>query len=240
MLEETIENHSAEESPENIDWEARATEAEAANVKLTNEARSNSGRARAERTDEMLAMVRDGADQTAALTKTVNAFAVRTARGETEELPADLAKINAEAVNTRAITQYETGYSRLEVNFLEAFRDEDGKTTADVDSPEVVALTDKWTTARGKKDLMALSDLVTDAHKLVRRLDRVKAKTTTESAREEEKTVAKVEKAKAGVNNLSIAKPAMGSGTGMSWDQAQKITNVNDISAEDYAKLVAG
>lgn len=239
--EQNIEETSADETSteESIDWKARAEEAEASNTKLVNENKSLSGRARAERIDELVTMVRDGTDQTAALTKTVNAFAVRTARGETEEIPGDLARINAESADARAITQYETGYSRLEANLFEAFRDDDGAITVDVDSPDVVTLTGKWTAAKGKRDLMALSDLVTDAHKLVRRLERVKATASTETAREEEKTIAKATSAKAGVNNLSIEKPAAGSGSGMSWDQMQKATNIIDVSAEDYFKRVA-
>lgn len=237
--ETTAEETSAEESTEEINWQERAEAAEASAAKLTNENKSLSGRARAERIDELVSMVRDGADQTAALTKTVNAFAVRTARGETEEIPGDLAKINAESADVRAVTQYETGYSRLEANLMEAFRDEAGEITVDVDSPDVVALTGKWTAAKGKRDLMALSDLVTDAHKLVQRLESVKSTASTETAREEEKSTAKAEKAKAGVNNLSIPGPAAASGSGKSWDQMQKTENISDVSADDYFKAVA-
>ncbi len=241
--EETTDSSAEESTEETVDWEAKATELEASNTKLVNENKSLSGRARAERIEELVSSGRDTADQVAALTKTVNTFAMRTARGETEELPGDLAKINAESANARAITQYETGYSRLEANLFEAFRDDDGNITVDVDSPEVVALTEKWTAAKGMTDknaaLMALSDLVTDAHKLVRRLERVKSAESTETAREEEKSTAKAEKAKAGVNNLSIPGPAAGSGSGKSWDQIQKADKASDVSDADYFKAVA-
>lgn len=241
MPDEETTTPSAEESTEEtVDWEAKATELEVSNTKLVNENKSLSGRARAERIDELVSMVRDGADQTAALTKTVNAFAVRTARGETEELPGDLAKINAESADARAITQYETGYSRLEANLFEAFRDEDGVIPEGIaDNSEVVSLTTKWTAAKGKRDLMALSDLVTDAHKLVRRLDRAKASASTETAREEEKSTAKAEKARAGVNNLNIPGPKSGSSGNKSWEQIQKADKVSDVSADDYFKAVA-
>ena len=79
----------------------------------------------------------------------------------------------------------------------------------------------------------------TGAIKLVRTLDRAKATASTETAREEEKSTAKADAAKAGVHNLSIDKPAAGTGSGMSWDQMQKATNVNDVSADDYFKRVA-
>ena len=123
---------------------------------------------------------------------------------------------------------------------FEAFRDEDGVIPEGlVDSDEVQALTTKWTAAKGRRDLMLLSDLVTDAHKLVRKLDRERASASTETARKEEQTTAKAEKAKAGVNNLSIPGPGAASGSAMSWEQMQKAENVNDIRAEDYFKLVA-
>ncbi len=250
MPEETaIEETSAEETSteEQVDWQARAEQAEASNTKLVNENKSLSGRAKAERTDELISMVREGADETAALSKMVHAFAVRTAKGETEEIAGDLVKLSSEAEQARQVTQYENGYDQIEASLFDAFRetDEDGEPipggaiVVDVDSPEVKALTDKWTASKGKRDLLALVKIVNDAHKLVKRLNREKATVSTEIAREEEKSTAKAEKAKAGVNNLSIPGPAAGSGTGKSWDQILKTTNPNDTSDADYFKAVA-
>ncbi len=244
----TTETPAEESTEEQVDWKARAEEAEASNTKLVNENKSLTGRARAERTDELISIVRENADETAALTKTVNAFAVRTARGETEELPGDLAKIHSEAEQARVKTQFENGYAQLEANLFDAFRETDengdvipgGALTVDTDDPGVLAITTKWTAAKGKQDFLTLVNLINDAHKYVKRRDRITSRTETTAAREEEKATAKTASAKAGVNNLSIPGPSAGSGTGMSWDQAQNITNVKDISKEDYEKLVAG
>ena len=53
------------------------------------------------------------------------------------------------------------------------------------------------------------------------------------------KAMAKAEKVKAGVNNLSITGPKAGSGMGKSWDQILKAENASDVSDEDYFKAVA-
>ena len=120
---------------------------------------------------------------------------------------------------------------------MEAFKDEDGNITVDIENAEVIALTDTWTKAKGAKDLMALSDIVTDAHKLVRRLEKVKTVKAVAQDEAEEAKVAKGDKAKA--NSLNIPSPAKGGSGSMSWEQMQKIKTVGDASADDYFKAVA-
>jgi hypothetical protein len=216
-----------------VDWEARAKELTEANAKLANENKTLAGRTRADRLDEIAEMIRDGQDETVALRRSVNAVGVRTASGETDELADDLLKIDQSTATQQAGRQYERGYAKAESDLFNALREEDddgnpvtgGKIVVDTDSPEVVALTTKWTSAKTARDLTALRDLVTDAHKLRRRMDRLAASKAADDTEEAQKG----KDAKNGIHNLSLTNPATGGEKKMSRAQIEKSTDVDAV-----------
>jgi hypothetical protein len=162
-----------------------------------------------------------------------NALISRTATGETDALTDDLAAIDQESATTRAGRALEQGRADMAAQLEEILRDEDGNLLVDADSDEFATLRESW---RGAKTIGDMSEVVIDATKIVRKIERAKLK----QAREEEQKASKARETKAGVHDLSAGSPATGSGSGMSWDQAQKIKNISEISAADYERLIAG
>lgn len=231
-----------------IDWEAKAKELEQANVKLTNDNKSMSGRVRADRIDELFSMVQQGEDRSVALQKTVAAIGAATASGETDGLAENMLEIDKASAQTKAARIWQDGYTRVYENLFSAFSEVDsdgnaikgGKIVVDIDVPEVKALTDKWTAAQEAHDLLGLNELAIEAHMLRRRIDRAKDAATAEEEVEAEKTSAKTREKKAGVNNNSFGKPSAGSGTGKSREEIEKSTNANDISDKEYEDYLAG
>lgn len=236
--------NSDDSEDKELDYKALYEKGQQDITKLTNDVKSLSGRARADRMDELFELIHDGQDETAALRRSVNAVGVRTASGETEALADDLLKIDQSTSTQQASVRYERGYAKAEADLFDALREEDedgnpvpgGKVVVDTESPEVVALTTKWTSAKTAKDLTALRDLVTDAHKLRRRLDRLAASKAADDAEE----VGKAKDAKNGVHNLSLPSPVTGGNKKMSRAQIEKTTDVKQISDEAYADFIAG
>jgi len=227
---------NAETEEQEVDWKVKFEESEAANLKLNNDNKSLLGRLRQPPAND--AIGREILDELGGQRKRLNAFFDRTASGETDELPADLVKLDAESDLTRAARQYEQGFVRMETQLEDALKDEDGALIVDIESPEVAELIKSWTAARNNKNLLDLSDVVTDANKLARKIEREKLKKAAEDAQGEEKEAGKAREKKAGMNNLSIDGPKTGSNKGMSWDKAQQITNIGDMTDDQYLESV--
>lgn len=231
---------AADTQDDTVDWKAKAEELAVTNLKLENDNKAMSGRARVARDQERDAIQNNILDTLDGLSKRVGALGARSASGELEELKGDMAAIDRESAQARSLRQWDDGYKHVEGQLMEALQDDEGNLVIDVNSEDVTALTQKWKTAVTDKDLLALSDVVTDANKLARRIERTKATEQTDKVRDEERKAKEASDKLAGIHDLGVGAPAAGSGSGMSWTQAQKIQKVEDISDEDYAKLVAG
>lgn len=211
------------------DWKARYEEAEAGRLKTENALKSERGRlAQAQ-------SMMDLKEDVGGIRARLDAFAKRTATGETESLPGDFSVLDhkeaAERAASKASADWLSGAAEAEISLAEALLDEDNNLLV---SEEVkVSLAAAWQEALQRQDVHELYKVVGRANKEARSAERAKVETEAAAAK-------KVSDTKHGVHDLSLPTPAGTGGGGKSWASAQKITSVDDISDADYEKLVAG
>ena len=109
-----------------------------------------------------------------------------------------------------------------------------------LDKEAIARLSALWQEAQKKNDLHGLYRVIGQAGKEARAVEKQKSQTDVTEAEETAKAAKKVSDAKNGVHDVSVGAPS-GVGSGVkSSVQTLAATNVNDISDEDYAALVAG
>jgi signal recognition particle GTPase len=217
------------EGSQEVDWKARAEAAESLSQKLEGDLRSERGR-RDQRMEEMV-------DDMGAFRAQLSALANRTASGETELLPGDFAKADQDLATKIATREWDNNFEEALQNLGEALTDDDGEVIV---SKEVIAsLNKEWQEAQTKQDPHALYRVVSKAGKEARSAIKQKADTDLTEADEAAKAAKKASDSKNGVHDLSVGTPSGSGGGPKSAAHVAKMTNVNDISDEDYAAYVA-
>ena len=237
-VEKTTDPNAQVEEP---DYKALLEQSKVDLLKAQNDNKSLLGRLRDPdpKLDEVL-------DTLSGQEKRLNALVTRTATGETEELTADMVKINADTDQARATRQFEQGWKGMEVQLEDALRGdpkEDGSLgdlAVDIESLEVKELVTSWNAAKAKGNLVDGSAVVGQARTLTAKVLREQRAKAAETATTEAETAQKAKDAKNGVHDLNAGTPRAGSGSGMSRQQIEEATDPNDISDDDYKKYVAG
>jgi len=237
MVEEQVVEQITEpsETTPEPDWKALATEAqtkvteaEAKVKKLENDLRGiQTGRARTSERDETLRSAlrasEEARDEAKVANETIKAFLI--AQGDNEGA-AKLEKQRTDAATRR--TQQTWAQSVQDTNNRVW---EIGKALG-VDPnkhPEFEEVGRLYDEAHKTGDITLLKDAVIAAQEARARIMAQPKAEETET--EETKAVVKPP--------TDLGKGAGGSRVGMTWTQAQKIKNINDLSDEDYEKLIA-
>jgi hypothetical protein len=220
------------EDSQEVDWKARAEAAESNSRKLENDLKSEQGRRT--RDQVLTELVENFGGMQAQLT----AIANRTASGETDYLPADFAEIDQKKAVATATRNWQGNYEEAERNLADAIMDDEDKVILDKEA--IARLSTQWQEAQKNGDVPGLYRVIGQAGKEARLAERQKAQANVTEVEETAKAAKKVSDTKHGNHDLAIGTPS-GAGSGLkSREQILSVTNVNDISKEDYEAYVAG
>lgn len=248
--EETQETQSSEAT---TDWRSKYEAAEAARTKVENDLKALRGlrmteAQREERMTAILEEIRRNADDTAEIKQTNAALIKALGNNTTEELPAEIEKLQGQSAQTRAARNFDLQYRSLWEDFQGAIQDTEGNPILDLEkAPELEEARKTWTAAYNGTGMSAEERLVMFAKGIAQANRATKTALRTRSAAESKKVKDDAQAATkkrlddAGVLDLDTGPEAGGGGGRVkSWAQAQKIKKMSDLSDADYEKLIAG
>lgn len=208
-------------------------------AKLQNDLRSREGQRRKQvDTDNQLAGIHD---ELSALRRVNQVYIQALQKGETDGLDTKIAEIDRDTGQSRASRVRQERYDRSVNHLLELVNDSDGSLLLTEEQSK--ELQTSWAKA-GKEamdsgDFSSLHDLTVEAGKTVLRNQRESSKKETDRIRKEAKEQSKKQLEAAGVHDMGTGPSATGGGI-TTWQQAQKIKRVEDLSDKEYEKLIAG
>ena len=229
---QSAESTEASGEPTLEDLQSRLEASEATNKKLENDLRSERGqRTRDQGFNELV-------EDVGGIKAQLAAIANRTASGETESLPADFAEIDQKKAATTATRNWQSNYDEAERNLADALMDDEENVLLDKEA--IARLSTQWQEAQKQFDLHGLYRVIGQAGKEARTVERQKSQANVTEAEETAKAAKKASDTKSGVHDLSVGAPS-GIGSGVkSRAQIESVTDVKDISKEDYEAYVAG
>lgn len=178
-------------SEEEVDWQAKAVEAEGRASKLESDLRSMQGR-RSRQVDQD-AVLHGLGDRLDAMEKSNSALVNALASGNTDDLPGELTQIQQQATQGRTEVAFQTGYQALWDELQETVKGDDGTSVLDPQTaPEFAAVRTRWNERTQARDLGGLAVLLSEANKIVRSTERVAHK----KALDDEKKARKAERKK--------------------------------------------
>lgn len=217
---EDSQEESQSTDPQEPDWKAVAEAAEADNAKLRNDLKAEHGR----RVKALAGQDRD--DDIAGLRAMITAVANRTASGETDALAGDIATLNQAAAQNQAIRTWAENEEEVMAALGEAIMDGDRALLAPEDIEDLKPVFKK---AAEERDVAAYWRAYAQAVRLSRTFTEGEAAAALKAQK-------KASDKKHGINDMSTGNGS-GGGTGMSWDQAQKSTDMKQIM-DNYEKLI--
>ena len=224
------------EAPTLASLQATLAEKEALIAKLGNDLKARDGQRRKQ--SEMDNWMQDLAEGQKAQSKLFGAYLDALQKGDTDALPAQIAKIEQESGISRGQRQRQARYEDSTAKLREVITGEaDAMLLTEAQGVEIQQ---SWLEA-GKQafasgDFTGLHDVIIEASKMVTRNEREARAKDQKEAKESTKKALE----KAGAFDLSIGGSASGGGRITSWAAAQKIKKVGDLSTSDYEKLVVG
>ena len=215
----------------------------AENRKLTNDLKSLRGlRMTESQREDRQAKIEENLDT---LGRQMSVLVKALGENTTEELPAEVAKIEWDAQQRGASRSFEAQCQALALDLQEAVQDSEGNAVLDMKtSPELAEARETWTKAYRDADagrithleyLALFAKVVSQANKAA------KAELRKRDRAEVEKTKKAPRKPDDEDQDLDLdAGPAASGGAGtMSWAQAQKIKKLSDLSDAAFEKLIA-
>ena len=179
----------------------------------------------------------DGPDMVAAMTE-MRAESARMRRQllEVSDIAEDQKKSGLDALDTEERQRAERSEFVTRSNRIaDRTFDRIEKSGVPADSPEIKAFVESWSSATKLSDREDIADQIEDYLATA-----VKERTKAEKEAEDKKETEKDQEQNRDENSLASGiKTSSGSGRSPSWDQAQKIKNVSDISDAEYKKLVS-
>ncbi len=203
-----------------VDYKAEYTRLLEENTKLQNDFKAQStGRMKQ---DERDARMQDILDEQKANRLAMKAIAEAMNKGDFQELPMQMATIEAETTQKQQFTQSEARATVFWQKLENAVKDEDGKPLLDLwKAPELEGVRKMWAAAYapGKTyDFPGMAEAVSDAVLATRKADRAHAAAAVKAAKDE----GKAKLAAADVNNLDT-----GPGAGMSGESYEVLQGVD-------------
>lgn len=199
------------ESTEEVDWKARAEQAETQLKKAQNDLNSRQGRDRTR--DEWQHQLADIGDRIGAMEAANQAVIRAFSTGDTDALPSELSTITARQNQTAAARSYEARYAALSEELREAVQDGDGNQVLDLyESPELEEVRKEWVNAHKAKDPAALAAAIGKTHRIARQAERNGGSSAEQRIREEERAAARTRLEAAGIYDLDTGPSGAGAG----------------------------
>ena len=218
------------EAPE-PDYETQLKERDAKIAKLENDLKASAGRRGRQNQTEQLLLGQGNEIRT--INSRLDALLQAMSSGETDNLPAELSAIQAQAAQTQATINYDAEWTGLSQELLDSVVDDAGATVLDLHSaPELEHVRQMWTQAHNVKDVAGLNRAIAEAQKVARQAERTQR--TAAPAADEETT------------EFDLSTGPSAGGAGMSDDRWMKEVYGNperQATPEDHAraaKLLGG
>ena len=218
------------EAPE-PDYETQLKERDAKIAKLENDLKASAGRRGRQNQTEQLLLGQGNEIRT--INSRLDALLQAMSAGETDNLPAELSAIQAQAAQTQATINYDAEWTGLSQELLDSVVDDTGATVLDLHSaPELEHVRQMWTQAHNVKDVAGLNRAIAEAQKVARQAERTQR--TAAPAADEETT------------EFDLSTGPSAGGAGMSDDRWMKEVYGNperQATPEDHAraaKLLGG
>ena len=218
------------EAPE-PDYETQLKERDAKIAKLENDLKASAGRRGRQNQTEQLLLGQGNEIRT--INSRLDALLQAMSSGETDNLPAELSAIQAQAAQTQATITYDAEWTGLSQELLDSVVDDTGATVLDLHSaPELEHVRQMWTQAHNVKDVAGLNRAIAEAQKVARQAERTQR--TAAPAADEETT------------EFDLSTGPSAGGAGMSDDRWMKEVYGNperQATPEDHAraaKLLGG
>ena len=218
------------EAPE-PDYETQLKERDAKIAKLENDLKASAGRRGRQNQTEQLLLGQGNEIRT--INSRLDALLQAMSSGETDNLPAELSAIQAQAAQTQATINYDAESTGLSQELLDSVVDDTGATVLDLHSaPELEHVRQMWTQAHNVKDVAGLNRAIAEAQKVARQAERTQR--TAAPAADEETT------------EFDLSTGPSAGGAGMSDDRWMKEVYGNperQATPEDHAraaKLLGG
>ena len=218
------------EAPE-PDYETQLKERDAKIAKLENDLKASAGRRGRQNQTEQLLLGQGNEIRT--INSRLDSLLQAMSSGETDNLPAELSAIQAQAAQTQATINYDAQWTDLSQELLDSVVDDAGATVLDLHSaPELENVRQMWTQAHNVKDVAGLNRAIAEAQKVARQAERTQR--TAAPAADEETT------------EFDLSTGPSAGGAGMSDDRWMKEVYGNperQATPEDHAraaKLLGG
>ena len=218
------------EAPE-PDYETQLKERDAKIAKLENDLKASAGRRGRQNQTEQLLLGQGNEIRT--INSRLDALLQAMSSGETDNLPAEVSAIQAQAAQTQATINYDAEWTGLSQELLDSVVDDTGATVLDLHSaPELEHVRQMWTQAHNVKDVAGLNRAIAEAQKVARQAERTQR--TAAPAADEETT------------EFDLSTGPSAGGAGMSDDRWMKEVYGNperQATPEDHAraaKLLGG
>ena len=218
------------EAPE-PDYETQLKERDEKIAKLENDLKASAGRRGRQNQTEQLLLGEGNEIRT--INSRLDALLQAMSSGETDNLPAELSAIQAQAAQTQATINYDAQWTDLSQELLDSVVDDAGATVLDLHSaPELENVRQMWTQAHNVKDVAGLNRAIAEAQKVARQAERTQR--TAAPAADEETT------------EFDLSTGPSAGGAGMSDDRWMKEVYGNperQATPEDHAraaKLLGG
>lgn len=232
--------------PTTEDWKAKYEAAEAARAKTDNDLKALKGlRLTEAQREEVMAAIRDDIAEV----KQTNAALIRAlGSNTTEDLPAEIEKLQGQSAQAQANRRFQGRYESLSKQWYAAIQDRDGNPLLDAEkAPELEEAKKLWhmaftTPAMDAVDrLMLAAESVAAAHTAVKESLRGRHAAETKKGKDAALAAAKKEREERGDLDMELGPEAGGGGgSTKTWAKAQKIKSTSELSDEDYLKMVAG
>jgi len=199
------------ESTTEVDWKARAEQAEVQLQKAQHDLQSQQGRDRTR--NEWQRQLTDIGDRIGAMEAANQAVIRAFSTGDTETLPSELSTITAKQNQTAAARTYEDRYAALSEDLHEAVEDGNGNPVLDLfKAEELEEVRQEWVAANKAKDFAGLASAISKAHRITRQAERNGGSSAEQRIREEERAIARTRLEAAGIYDLDTGPTGGGAG----------------------------
>lgn len=226
-LEQTTPTPETQATPEpTVDYKVKYEEEAAARAKLENDHKALKGLRQTEAQRE--AMLLGISDRIDGIDRQQTALIKALAANETDALPQEIERIQAEGLETRASRGFSQQYASLLQDFMETVRDADGNDVLDIyKAPELQDARQEWMryyndeTMGATEKIAGFAKVVGQAHRVVRQAERIRLQAEAKKAKEEARTTVRQKLEEAEVLDLNTG-PEAGGGGNQSFDALMK------------------
>lgn len=243
---DAAETTKADATEPTTDWKAKYEATETARAKVENDLKALRGlrTTEAQREERMDAIL----DRVDAIDKQQSALIKALGNNTTEELPAEVARLQATSQQGQAARRFAGQYKSLYDDFIVVGQDDEGNVVLDVEkAPELEEARRTFAAGYNRTDidnadrLVMFAKAISQGQLATKKALRARGVVEAKKVKDEAQASVKKRLDDAGVLDLDTGREAGGGGAGAkTWAAAQKIKKMSDLSDADYEKLVAG